>query len=42
MTATGVDDRSLRSLRSWNLALTLLHLGQAVIVLALATDFAIT
>ncbi|WP_296603483.1 heliorhodopsin HeR [Nocardioides sp.] len=41
-TATGVDDRSLRSLRRWNLALTLLHLGQAVAVLALATDFAVT
>ncbi len=40
-TATGVDDRSLRSLRGWNLALTLLHLGQAVAVLVLATDFAV-
>ena len=42
LTATGVDDRSLRSLRGWNLALTLLHLGQAVAVLVLATDFAVT
>lgn len=41
LTATGVDDRSLRSLRAWNLALTLLHLGQAVAVLLLATDFAV-
>ena len=41
-TATGVDGRSLRSLRGWNLALTLLHLAQAVAVLLLATDFAVT
>lgn len=41
-TATGVDDRSLRSLRGWNLALTLLHVGQAVAVFVLATDFAVT
>ncbi|MGH8840697.1 MAG: hypothetical protein ACRDVO_15785 [Jiangellaceae bacterium] len=40
--ATGVDDRSLRSLRGWNLALTLLRLGQAVAVFVLATDFAVT
>ena len=42
VTATGVDDRSLRSLRGWNIALSLLHLGQAVAVLVLATDFAVT
>ena len=42
VSAPGVDDRALRSLRVWNLALTLLHLGQAVAVLVLATDFAIT
>ena len=42
LTATGVDERSLRSLRGWNLALTLLHLGQAVAVVVLATDFAVT
>jgi hypothetical protein len=42
VTATGIDERSLRSLRSWNLGLTLLHLGQAVAVFALATDFSIT
>ncbi len=41
-TATGVDETRLRSLRGWNLALTLLHLGQAVAVVALATDFAVT
>ncbi len=42
VSAEGVDERSLRSLRGWNLALTVLHLGQAVAVLVLATDFAIT
>jgi hypothetical protein len=42
LTATGVDERSLRSLRRWNLALTLLHLLQAVGILVLATDFAVT
>lgn len=42
MTATGVDEHHLRSLRTWNLTLTALHLGQAVAVLALTTDFAIT
>jgi hypothetical protein len=42
MTATGVDDRALRSLRGWNLALTLLHVGQAVAILVLTTDFAVT
>lgn len=41
-TATGVDDASLRSLRGWNLGLTLLHAAQAVLVVVLATDFAIT
>jgi len=41
-TAPGVDEQSLRSLRGWNLALTVLHLGQAVAVLLLATDFAVT
>ena len=42
LSATGVTERGLRSLRGWNLALTVLHLGQAVAVLALATDFAVT
>jgi hypothetical protein len=41
-TATGVDERSLASLRRWNLALTLLHLAQAAAVLVLSTDFAVT
>jgi hypothetical protein len=42
VTAPGVDDRALRSLRGWNLALTVLHLVQAIAVVVLATDFAIT
>lgn len=42
LTATGVDERSLRSLRGWNLVLALLHIGQALAVLVLATDFAVT
>jgi hypothetical protein len=41
-TAAGVDHRSLRSLRVWNLALTVLHGAQAALVMVLATDFAIT
>ena len=42
VTAAGVDEVSLGSLRRWNRALTVLHLGQAVAILALATDFAVT
>lgn len=42
MRATDVDEPRLRSLRRWNLALTLLHVGQAVAVFLLATDFAVT
>jgi hypothetical protein len=42
ITATGVDERSLRSLRGWNLALAVLHLAQAVVVLVLATGFTVT
>jgi len=42
VTATGVDERSLRSLGRWNRALSLLHLGQAVAVFVLATDFAVS
>ena len=41
-TASGVDDAALTSLKRWNLALTVLHALQAVAVLFLATDFAIT
>ncbi len=41
-TAEGVDDEALKGLRIWNLALTVLHLAQAVAVLVLAGDFAIT
>ena len=42
MHATGVDQSSLASLRKWNLGLTVLHGLQAVVVLVLATDFAIS
>ena len=38
---TDVDEPRLRKLRRWNLGLTVLHLAQAVAVLALASDFAI-
>ncbi|GAB2475998.1 heliorhodopsin HeR [Jatrophihabitans fulvus] len=41
-TATGVTPERLRGLRRWNLALTVLHAAQAVAVLVLANDFAIT
>ncbi len=41
-TATGVNEGNLRSLRRWNVALALLHFGQAVAVFVLATDFAVT
>ncbi|MEP9363255.1 heliorhodopsin HeR [Nocardioides sp. CN2-186] len=41
-TATGVDDVRLRDLRRWNLGLAVLHAAQAVAVLLLASDFAIT
>ena len=40
--ATGVTDQRLAGLRRWNLGLTVLHLAQAVVVLVLAGDFAIT
>ncbi len=40
--AEGVDDTALAGLRRWNLALALLHAAQAVAVLVLASDFAIT
>jgi len=41
-TATGVTRERLAGLRSWNLGLTVLHLVQAVVVVALASGFAIT
>ncbi|QYJ02718.1 heliorhodopsin HeR [Nocardioides panacisoli] len=41
VTASGVDRDALASLRRWNLGLTVLHALQAVVVLVLATDFAI-
>lgn len=39
--ATGVDAPALRSLRTWNLAVGVLHLVQAIAVVVLATDFAV-
>ena len=42
MEATGVNDSSLTRLRRWNLGLTLLHGVQVVVILVLASDFAIT
>jgi len=41
-TATGTDDTMLASLRRWNIGLTVLHAAQAVLVLLLAGDFAIS
>ena len=41
-TATGIVPDRLRRLRIWNLALTVLHAIQAVVILVLASDFAIT
>jgi len=41
-TATGVTEQRLAGLRRWNVALTVLHLAQAVVVVLLAGDFAIT
>jgi hypothetical protein len=40
--ASGITPESLTGLRRWNLALTVLHAAQAVLVLLLANDFAIT
>ena len=40
--ATGVTPERLAGLRRWNLVLTVLHAAQAVAVLVLASDFAIT
>ena len=41
-TASGTDPETLAGLRRWNLGLTVLHAAQAVLVLILAGDFAIT
>ena len=40
--ASGVTDEALGSLKRWNIALAVLHAAQAVVVLLLATDFAIS
>jgi hypothetical protein len=39
---SGLTPQRLRSLRQWNLGLTVLHTVQAIAILILATDFAIT
>lgn len=41
-TASGLTNARLKRLRIWNLALTILHAAQAVAILVLASDFAIT
>ena len=40
--ATGVTEERLAGLRRWNLGLTILHLAQAVAIVILAGDFAIS
>jgi hypothetical protein len=42
VTASGVTPERLAGLRRWNLGLTVLHVAQAVAVLVLASDFAVT
>jgi hypothetical protein len=42
VTATGVTSERLAGLRRWNLGLTVLHLVQAIAIVVLASDFAIT
>jgi hypothetical protein len=42
LVATGVTDARLRGFRRWNLGLTAVHLAQAVLILILASGFAIT
>ncbi|MBA3471026.1 MAG: heliorhodopsin HeR [Herpetosiphonaceae bacterium] len=39
--ATGVTPERLSNLRRWNIGLTILHLGQAAVILFLTNDFAI-
>ena len=41
-TASGITDARLTTLRIWNIGLTVLHVAQAVMILVLASDFAIT
>jgi len=40
--ASGVTPERLAGLRKWNLGLTVLHAAQAVLILVMASDFAIT
>lgn len=41
-TATGVTDERLAGLRRWNIGLTIVHLAQAVLIVFLAGEFAIS
>ncbi|WP_344657456.1 heliorhodopsin HeR [Catenulispora subtropica] len=41
-TATGMTEARLAGLHTWNLGLTLLHLAQAAVILALAGSFSVT
>lgn len=41
-TATGMTEARLAGLHSWNLGLTVLHLAQAVVIVALAGTFSVT
>lgn len=41
-TASGVTDARLRRLRTWNVALAIVHAAQAIAILLLASDFAIS
>lgn len=40
--ATGITPERLAGLRRWNLGLTVLHAAQAVLIIVMASDFAIT
>jgi hypothetical protein len=40
--ATGVTEEKLSNLRRWNIGLTILHLGQAIAILALTNNFAVS
>ena len=39
---TGITEEQLRGLRKWNIGLSVLHAVQAVLILVMASDFAIT
>lgn len=41
-TASGISTKRLGNLRRWNLGLTALHIAQAMLILMMASDFAVT